>query len=100
VFRSGVAALTGDGEFDLDGGGSDISRWDGDTLVRMNGAWLEPTSSNPSKLSCQAEQGWENRVGHLQAGQWLCVRTSENRYGRLNITATGETLKLVYTVWN
>ncbi|HZM75070.1 MAG TPA: hypothetical protein VFC19_05050 [Candidatus Limnocylindrales bacterium] len=103
VLRSGVVVLTGDQAFDLDSGQPagvpDIFRLSGNALARLNSSLLEPMSGMPSKPACQAEQGWETWVGNLRAGQWLCVRTSDNRYGRLNITATGETLKLSYTVW-
>jgi hypothetical protein len=103
VLRSGVVALTGNQGFDLDSGQTDgerdIYRWSSDTLARMNGGLLEPMSGMPSKQACQAAEGWQARVGDLQAGQWLCVRTSDGRYGRLNIAAVGGTLKLAYTVW-
>jgi len=103
VLRSGVVALTGSGGFDLDSGQTageqDIYRINGDTLGRMNRGLLEPVSGAPSKQACQAERGWETHVGNLQVGQWLCVRTSDGRYGRLNVTAVGDTLKLAYTVW-
>ncbi len=104
VLRSGVVTLlSGDEGFDLDSGQvegeRDIRRSDGDTLIRMNDALLEPVSGMPSKQACQAEDGWQTRAGGLQAGQWLCVRTSDGRYGRLNITAVGGELKVAYTVW-
>jgi len=100
VLRSGVVGLTGNGGFDLDSDGEqDIRRWNDDTLTRLNGSRLEPVSGMPSKQDCQAEQGWQNWVENLHIGQWLCVYTSDNRYGRLNITAVGDTLKLVYTIW-
>jgi hypothetical protein len=103
VLRTGVAALTGNQAFDLDSGQTtgehDLYRQSGTTLVRLNKSLLEPMSAMPSKQTCQAEQGWETWVGNLRTGQWLCVRTSDGRYGRLNITAVGDTLKFAYTVW-
>lgn len=103
VLRSGVAALTGIQAFDLDSGQTvgvhDIYRQSGTTLVRLNRSLLEPMPGMPGKQACQAEQGWETWVGNLRVGQWLCVRTSDGRYGRLNITAVGDTLKLAYTIW-
>lgn len=103
VHRSGDVTLTGNQAFDLDSGQTqgvlDIYRQSGTTLVRMNRSLLEPMSGMPSKQACQAEQGWETWVGNLRAGQWLCVRTSDGRYGRLNILTVGDTLRLAYTVW-
>jgi len=103
VHRSGVVVLTGNQAFDLDSGKTegvhDIYRQSGNTLVRLNRSLLEPMSGMPSKQACQAEQGWETWVGNLRVGQWLCVRTSDGRYGRVNITAVGDALNLAYTVW-
>ena len=99
VLRSGVVALIVHQGFDLDSGQiegeRDIYRSSSDALQGR----LEPMSGMPGKETCRAEKGWQARVGELQAGQWLCVRTSDGRYGRLNITAVGGTLELVYTVW-
>ena len=104
VLRSGVVSLSGNEGFDLDSGQGegdrDIFRWSNDnTLIRANGSLLEPVSGMPTKQGCQAEENWERRVDNLHAGQWLCVRTSDGRYGRINITAVGGMLTLAYTVW-
>lgn len=99
VLRGGVAALTGNDSFDLDGGRSDIYRAGPDDLGRDNGSWLKTVSGMPSKESCQNGGDWDPWVRDLDVGQWLCVRTAEGRYGRVNITAIGDTLKLTYTVW-
>ncbi|HEX6685498.1 MAG TPA: hypothetical protein VF062_22115, partial [Candidatus Limnocylindrales bacterium] len=104
VLRSGTVALTGDQGFDLDSGQTegerDIYRSNDDALTPINDSRLELSSGTPSKQVCRALQRWDdNTVRNLGAGQWLCVRTSDGRYGRLNITAVGDTLTLAYTVW-
>jgi hypothetical protein len=102
VLRSGTVELSGNDGFDLDSGQRegevDIRRWD-NGLLSVNGWRLARMSGMPGKPACQAVQRWEYGVGDLQPGQWLCVRTSDSRYGRLNITAVGGTLTLTYTVW-
>jgi hypothetical protein len=101
VLRSGVEALEGHEAVDLDSGegARDIFRGDEDSLVAINGSQLRAVSGIPSKQSCQAVQGWQGAVGHLDPGEWLCVRTSAGHYGRINITAIGSSLKLAYLVW-
>lgn len=102
VLRSGIEGLTGHQSVDLDSGegARDIFRGDEDSLVAINGSQLRAVSGIPSKQSCQAAQGWQGALGHLDPGEWLCIRTSAGRYGRINITAVGGTLKIAYLVWS
>lgn len=102
VFRSGTASLTDFQSVDLDGGGSDIVRLDDDVLAGTNSARrLELfTRGQPTKQDCQGISDWERSVNSLDPGDWLCVRTNQNRLGRINISLTGDTLKLSYTIWN
>ncbi|WP_117212715.1 hypothetical protein [Allorhizocola rhizosphaerae] len=104
VLRSGTVNLTQNQGLDLDSGqvegaNDDIYRgWRGDALGGVNGGRIARMSGMPSKQTCQAERG-KTLVTELQPGQWLCVLTSDGRYGRLNIIAVGDTMKLAYTVW-
>lgn len=101
VLRSGVAGLDHHDTFDLDGGERDIYRWNDDTLATVNGSQLKPVSGIPSKQTCQSASGWQSGgAGNLDPGEWLCVKTSDGRYGRINITAIGNTIKFAYLVWS
>jgi hypothetical protein len=106
VLRSGTITLTGGQGVDLDTGGSsgglDVIAASGTALeTGDNAKRLRPMSGMPSQQTCQAlNPGQLDRdAGGLAAGQWLCVRTSSGRWARLNVTATGPSLKLAYTVW-
>ncbi len=107
VLRTGTVTLGRDQGIDLDTGqtttGRDIIAASGDAL--RSGDFdrrLERVSGQPTKQSCDSIPGnhLERWVDDLAAGQWLCVRTSAGRWARVNVTATGDSLKLAYVVWS
>jgi hypothetical protein len=106
VLRSGTVTLASGQGVDLDtgqpNGDLDIVAPSGTALATGDHVKrLMRMSSTPSRQTCESLNAGQlgRDVTGLAAGQWLCVRTSTGRWARVNVTATGTSLKLAYTVW-
>ena len=106
VLRAGTVTLTGGQGVDLDtgqpSGNGDVVAASGTALeAGDNAKRLGLVSGMPSQQTCESiiPGRLDRDVTGLAAGQWLCVRTSSGHWARVNVTATGSSLKLAYTVW-
>jgi hypothetical protein len=103
----GTVTLASGKGWDLDAGAgsgaldvlwNDGALHSGDNAKRLQ---LMPSGTTPTKQTCSAliPGQLDRTVGDLSVGRSLCVRTTEGRWARVSITATGSSLGFTYVIF-
>ncbi len=100
---SGTVTLANGQTFDLDGGGADLRWLSGVLHSADNGKRLQlmPSGTTPTAQTCGAlvPGQLDRSVSGLTAGRSLCVRTTQNHWARVSVTAAGSSLTFTYVVF-